>query len=121
MKNLLFVLLTLPFVFISCDKEDKKILLSGIEMGEEAIEIRYGEELQLSVFPKPEKAVLPQCIFFSENEKIVTVSGSGLIKGVGMGVATVGAKTPDGEYYAECNVKVDDLYREPYLDFGCST
>jgi hypothetical protein len=125
MKNVLFLLFVLPFIFISCGEEDKGTKLSGIEFGEQEVTIEYGEELQLSLLPNPSDAKLPACSFYSNDEKIVSVSETGLIKGVGAGTTTVSAKTSDGEYYAECEVTVNPdpnsgLYREPYLKFGCS-
>jgi hypothetical protein len=109
-----------PFIFTSCDKDEKKSL-EGIEFGETEITIGNGEELKLSVFPQPAKAELPKCFFFSGDEKIVTVSeDDGLIKGVSIGSTTITAKTSDGEFVAECKVTVT-LYRDPYLVFGCNT
>jgi hypothetical protein len=126
MKNLLFLLfVSSVFIFASCTKEENELPLTGIEFGEKEITLDYGEELQLSLFPQPATAYLPRCIFFSENDEIVTVSSDGLIKGVGAGTTIVGAKTPDGEYFAECRVTVNSdpdvvLFQEPYLKFGCT-
>jgi hypothetical protein len=125
MKNVLFLLFAVPFIFISCNGEDEGSSLSGIEFGEQEVTIEYGEELQLSLLPNPSDAKLPKCSYYSDDEDIVSVSQTGLIKGVGAGTTTISAKTSDGEYYAECEVTVNPdpssgLYREPYLKFGCS-
>jgi hypothetical protein len=122
MKNLLFLLFAIPFVIFSCSEEEKNKKLLGIEWGEKDVIIEVGEELQLSLFPQPSDAKLPGCSYFSGDEKIVTISESGIIKGIAGGTTVVNAKTNDGEYYAECKVTVNSngLYREPYLVFGCS-
>jgi hypothetical protein len=124
LKLRIYVLIaSMATIAYSCkEADDGKENLSAIEFDEKSISIEVDEEFQLSLQAVPLEAAIPKCVFFSDDDKIATISATGLVTGVAAGTTTVNAKTSDGEYFASCEVTVTsaDLYREPYLTFGCS-
>jgi hypothetical protein len=128
-KIFLFLLLAMPFVFAACDDDDDKgASLTDIEFEEESITIGIGEEYELTLLPIPEKATLPKIIYSSDDEDIASVTKKGVITGESEGKTKIYAESSDGEFTAICRVTVkaggsgnsSDLYKEPYLKFGCS-
>ena len=57
---------------------------------------------------EPNNASNKAIIWSTSNESVVTVSNNGVVKAIGKGLATITAKTVDGNYQASVVVKVDD-------------
>ena len=101
--------------------------LTGIKFDKLEISLKVGATANLTLLPLPAAATLPKCNFSSDDETIATVNSTGKVTAVAVGETTITAVTNDGKFSAECTVKVtdnggggDDLYRDPYLNFGGS-
>lgn len=69
-----------------------------------------GESTSLTATLYPTNATT-SLSWYTSNSQVATVSSSGSVKGVGEGSATIYAKTSNGIYSNNCNVKV--AYRKP--------
>ena len=81
-----------------------------------ATAINIDEEKTLTASLSPVGAA-SELTWWSDNDNIVKVSASGMIRGVAKGTTTVWVKTNIGNFTAKCNVTVN----EPYLSFVSST
>lgn len=85
------------------------ISCSGVKISQDSAQLYEGESIQLSATVLPENASNKTCSWKSSNEKVVTVSRTGLVKAIGEGVATVEVATLDGNYTASCQITVKKL------------
>lgn len=95
------------------NEEDDKKELKGITLDNSNLTLVLGitKKMGLSVQANPLTASLPEIVWSSSNEKVVTIEkeSNSMISlvPVGVGNATITAKTKDGEYTATCNVTVN--------------
>ncbi len=75
----------------------------AIELSEEEVELKVGEELELTVAPYPSDATFNRVKWISSDEKVATVV-DGKIKAIGEGTATITALS--GALFATCTVNV---------------
>lgn len=69
-------------------------------------DITLGEELYLKAQIKPENASITDLIWQSSDNNIVTVDSDGKIKAINKGECIVTVTTVDGNYQAECKIRV---------------
>ncbi len=80
----------------------------------------YEANIQVNEFKQLTSTVLPSNVtdkavkWYSLDEKIVTVSDTGVIKGIGSGTTTVKAVSSNG-IFAECSVTVIDYFETPKI------
>ena len=89
-------------------KETKVEHVTGIEISNNNITLKYGNTAKLNVNVYPFNASNKNIIWTSSNPSLVEVNGSGTIRAKSNknGEATITAKTYDGGYTAKANVKV---------------
>lgn len=81
--------------------------VEGIALAETVkTQMKTGEEQILSVVYTPQDATIQEVDWTSSDEKVLTVSGSGLLKAVGAGKATVTAVSRDGQKEASVQITV---------------
>lgn len=87
--------------------------ITGITLNSTYVSLLGGETVQLSALVKPlDKYVADRSVTWSVDDKtIAVVSESGLVRGIGNGVAIVTATTSDGNFRAECGVSVESVER----------
>ena len=83
----------------------KVIAATAIHLNETEISLEEGEQLQLVATLEPENSD-DSIIWSSEDDKIATVSGDGVVSGVGAGAVKISARA--GSVSAECLVKVNE-------------
>lgn len=136
MKSAILRLLTaglaLGTFLLSCGKtpgipdensEDPKVEVSDITLDHSSESVKVGGTLQLTATLKPGNATDKTVIWYSLEPKVASVSESGLVTGLEVGSAIVGAKTPNG-LSAECEIIVwDDEDPGPggYVDISAIT
>lgn len=84
--------------------EGNYIPVESFKFDQEAVELSVNGTIQLAVLIEPKNATILEIEWKSSNEKIVSVSESGLISGVSEGSATVTAII--GDFSATCEVTV---------------
>lgn len=80
--------------------------LEQIELTEHEIAIEVDEQHQLTANPIPANADDITIIWSSDNEQVVTVSETGLVKAIARGEANITASSVDGTIKDVCNVLV---------------
>lgn len=87
-----------PVTGVTLDKQSAIITLGGV--WEWVIEV-------FNATVKPENATNKKVTWSSSNEAIATVSGGGLVTGIGPGVAIITVTTEDGGFKSQCAVGVN--------------
>ena len=82
-------------------EEGNKIVLNVL-----SLTLLVGEEKDIDVVSLPEEIKEEDIVWTSSDEKIVTVSETGAVKGVAAGSATVTVKTKDEKYSTNIGIKV---------------
>ncbi len=85
---------------------DNVIPVTGIELETNSTYTEVNSTQQLSATVLPAQATNRTMIWTSSDTRIATVDQSGLVTGIGAGVATITAKTDDGAKVATCAVTV---------------
>ena len=80
--------------------------VSGVELNTVAGSLVVGESATLTATVSPENASNKEVSFTTDNADVATVDANGKVTAVGAGVATITAKTADGNYTASCVVTV---------------
>lgn len=83
--------------------------VTGVTIDKTSANVNVGNTLTLTANVAPTNATDKTIIWSSSDQKVATVSGAGLVKGVGKGTATITAKTKDGEFTASCEVTVNKI------------
>lgn len=83
--------------------------VSGVEISPKSAEIKIGGSVLVTATVSPQNAGNRSVVFSSSDESVATVSQEGAIRGVSAGTAVVTATTVDGNFTAECTVKVLDM------------
>lgn len=92
-----------------------KSTVRGVKLDRSDLSIAVGQEATINATVLPQDAFLKAVTWSSNNTKIATVS-NGKIKGVGIGNAVITVTTKDGDYKAECRVKITSSVTGVSLD-----
>ena len=95
------------FIFTGCSpKEDpvSESAVTGVSLNESSLSIEVGESSKLVASITPGNATAGSLKWSSSDDKVVTVSESGNVKGISEGIATITVKAQS--YSASCTVKV---------------
>ncbi len=95
----------LAMTFVSCEKEDKTISVEKIAFNETSLTLSVGQTLTPELTITPDDATDKTYILASNDEAVVTVSGSE-IKAVAAGDAVITATVQGGTLTSECSVTV---------------
>jgi len=96
-------------VMVSCHPEvDKPV--SGISLTESELILKTGQEHQLTAEIRPHNASDRSVIWYSDNERVATVSDKGLVAALKEGSARIYVETVDGGFTASCLVNVVPAY-----------
>ena len=96
-------------VMVSCHPEvDKPV--SGISLTESELILKTGQEHQLTAEIRPQNASDRSVIWYSDNERVATVSDKGLVAALKEGSARIYVETVDGGFTASCLVNVVPAY-----------
>ena len=85
------------------------IKVTGIEVEEETLEVGSGKKERIKASVTPSNATNNGLIWKSDDEKIATVSSTGLVTGVKKGTTTITVTTKDGGYEKRIEVAVDEV------------
>ena len=85
------------------------IKVTGIEVNEESIEVGSGKKERIKATITPSNATNTGLIWKSDDEKIATVSSTGLVTGVKKGSTTITVTTKDGGFEKRIEVSVDEI------------
>ncbi|HEY9060313.1 MAG TPA: S8 family serine peptidase [Pseudobacteroides sp.] len=80
--------------------------VKGINISETSVNLKVGESQLLTAKVTPENAANKKVIWSSTNTNIATVDENGCIHGVSKGYVIITAKSEEGGFTAECQVKV---------------
>lgn len=94
--------------YYGLEKKDPK-RVSSITLNHESLNFINGQKEKLVTTVKPDTAVNKKIIWSSDNEKVVTVSQTGEVTAVGVGQATITAKTEDRGKIATCKIEVNKV------------
>lgn len=86
-----------------------KTPVSSVTIEQSSIDMDIDETVTLTANVLPNNAVNKVVEWSSSDNSIATVSSEGIVTAIGSGVATITAKTVDGGFAANCDVKVDVL------------
>ena len=81
-----------PFATVSVEE---KVPVTELVMSEEPQTLEVGDTYQLEATTEPSDATIPDIIYSSDNENVVTVDENGLVTAVGQGTAKVTATAKD--------------------------
>ncbi|WP_394917069.1 Ig-like domain-containing protein [uncultured Robinsoniella sp.] len=87
-------------------EQEEIISVSGITLNQTSITLNEGEKASLSATVYPADATDNGVIWSCTNNKVATVDSYGKITAIGAGNAMVTVKTNDGNFAADCQVKV---------------
>jgi len=85
------------------------IKVTGLEVDEETLEVGSGKKERIKATVTPSNATNNGLIWKSDDEKIATVSSTGLVTGVKKGTTTITVTTKDGGYEKRIEVAVDEI------------
>ncbi len=90
----------------TCNVEVVIVPVSSITLDKTSVNMGIGDSQDLTATVLPNNATNKAVSWTSSNPAAVTVSNSGLVKGIAAGTATITATTEDGGLTATCNVEV---------------
>ena len=85
------------------------IKVTGLEVNEESIEVASGKTERIKASIEPSNATNNGLIWKSDDEKIATVSSTGLVTGIKKGSTTITVTTKDGGFEKRIEVSVDEM------------
>ena len=83
--------------------------VTGVKINTTAKTIAVGKTFQLAAWPQPSTAGDKSVSWSSSNTSLVTVSSTGLVKGIKPGIATITVTTTDGGKTAGCKITVNPV------------
>ena len=92
-------------LYFEFEDPTEKIAVTGVELDQTEVEIKWGETVKLNATVTPEDATNKRVRWTSSDETVATVM-NGVVKAVGDGEAVITATTVDGGFTAECKVTV---------------
>lgn len=97
------------YVSIDVLVSDEAILVEGVTIDPDMVEIPLNGKAQLNALVLPEDATDQTVTWKSSNESIATVDADGIVTAIGEGQATITVTTNDHMYTAECAVTVVEI------------
>lgn len=88
------------------------VLVTGISLNKDNIEINSGEIETLNAILTPSNATNNNVIWSSNNPLVATVNANGEVTAINEGTTTINATTEDGNKTAQCVVIVKPIYAE---------
>lgn len=102
-----------PEVYTTFTVTVEKTAVESVTLDKTSATLSYGRKLQLNATVAPENTTLYKVNWSSSDEKIATVSSTGVVTGTGIGVATITATSDDNaEVKATCKVTVTEVKAE---------
>ena len=89
-----------------CRVEVRRVAATGVELITRSLRLGVGDDVALEWSVLPENASEPGVRFDIRPEGVATVDDAGVLRGVGVGTATLTARTVDGGFMAEGVVRV---------------
>ena len=101
-----FTLIVLAFLLIMVTSTCKKdVHVTGIKLNETTLTLEVDDTATLVAIVFPENATIQSVIFTSSNPNVATIA-NGIVTAKEVGTTTITVITEDGNYTAECTVKV---------------
>lgn len=100
---------------------DTTVSVTGIELNQESLRLNTGGTAQLTYVISPDSATNKTVDWSSDDESVATVSQTGLVTAIGVGLATIAITTEDGDFEATATVTVTDdviFYEASEEDFS---
>lgn len=96
------------------------VVVTGVALDKSSLIVGKSYQSQLTVTVSPSNADLQDVIWSSSNTSVATISTSGLVSGVNMGIVTITVTTVDRGYVASCTVSVygDNILSNPNFDYS---
>ena len=88
---------------------DGDITVTGVTLNKTILTLGIGESEKLIATVLPENAANKTVIWETSNPTIATVMANGLVTAISKGEATIVVTTVEGNFTANCTVKVDDV------------
>ncbi|MBQ9641112.1 MAG: Ig domain-containing protein [Bacteroidaceae bacterium] len=85
------------------------IPVTGITLSDSMLTMLAGDSYELKATVEPVEADSRMLVWTSSNDRVATVSSTGVVTAVGEGSATISCKTTDGRVVAACSVTVKEL------------
>lgn len=85
---------------------DKTFAVTGVSLNKEKESINLNETIQLVATVSPENATNSKVTWKSSDNKVATVDENGLVKGMGVGIATITVTTEDGAFTKSAEITV---------------
>lgn len=104
MRNLFFVLSTVVLFFTSCEKDEETV--SSIQIDQQSITIKIGEQHQFNVNHSPSNLKAPFYQWVSSNPQVVSITSEGLITGSSVGNSTITVTALNGSLQSTSLVTV---------------
>lgn len=102
-----------------CKVEVIKVGVTGVTLNKDSLNLEVGDTGNLVASIEPKDATQKQVKWESLNEKVATISETGIIKAISEGKTTIRVITIDGNFTATCELTVskkkntaDDIYKE---------
>ncbi len=99
--------------------EPTKVEVTGVTLNKNTLTLEVGDKGNLVATIEPKEATQKQVKWESLNEKVATISETGIIKAISEGKATIRVITIDGNFVATCELTVtkkkntaDDIYKD---------
>jgi uncharacterized protein (TIGR02145 family) len=109
MKKLSLIVIALLSLFvISCDKEEEKIVVTGVTVTPPEIVLEVGDQQKLTANVQPENASDKTVVWWSSRTDFVTVDATGNLTAEAIGVATITATSKDGGKVGSAKVTVQE-------------
>ncbi|MBF4694568.1 Ig-like domain-containing protein [Fusibacter ferrireducens] len=86
-----------------------EISVTGVSLDKTELNLSTSATEQLRAVIAPSDASNSLVKWYSSNEAVATVSGSGLVRAVGTGIANITVETEDGSFKASCTVNVTPI------------
>ncbi len=87
----------------------KPVELTGLEIEEQTLTIQLEESYQLNAIISPSNATMKELSWSSNRNSVATVNSKGIVKGVGIGSATITATSYNGDFSATSNITVTEI------------
>lgn len=103
----------------NCDIEVTRVEVTGVTLNKNTLNLEVGDKGNLVATIEPKEATQKQVKWESLNEKVATISETGIIKAISEGKTTIRVITIDGNFIATCELTVskkknteDDIYKD---------
>ncbi len=87
----------------------KPVEVTGLEIEEQSLTIQLEESYKLNAIISPSNATIKELSWISNKSSVATVDSKGIVKGVGIGSATITATSYNGNFSATSNITVTEI------------